>query len=261
MLTRWNDSRLVLLFLAGEAVEATGARLLELWRRSSRSGRLHRELHALEAGGLIQRVGTGKLDERVFRLTVAGRQVVTGAVDPEKLWSRGWDGQWRLVLFDVPQAQSSVRNRLRRQLREMRFGWLQNSVWLTPDPLNAITREFAQDSVSVESLLFLEARPVGGENDAELVAGAWDFVKLAALHADYLRIAGLRPVRERRNQVAAWAGWAQIEERAWAQIARLDPLLPEPLWPAGYAGRTAWKARMESQRAASEAFTRLAPRE
>jgi phenylacetic acid degradation operon negative regulatory protein len=251
------DSRLVLLMLAGAGVEATGVMLMDAWRRASRRGRLDRELRKLEGKGLVDRVGGGDLDARVFRLTAAGRQALVDSANPEKQWSRDWDGKWRLVIFDVPQAHTAMRTRLRRKLRELHFGWLQNSVWLTPDRVSRLIRQFGRERGSVESLAFLEGRPVGGETDSELVAGSWDFAKLARLHASYLQVVQLRPARERRSQAQAWTAWLQMEQRAWAEIVRVDPLLPEPLWPGGYAGRVAWNARVEALRAAGEAVVRL----
>src|SRR5438552_9324369 len=49
--------------------------------------------------------------DRVLRLTEAGRLHVLGGRDPETRWRRRWDGRWRIVLFDLPNAQSKLRNR------------------------------------------------------------------------------------------------------------------------------------------------------
>lgn len=252
----WNDSRLFLWMLADDGVEAAGAQLAELWQRCSRKGRLDRVLRKLEAEGLVNRTGEGPLDERLFRLTAAGRGALDGSVDPESLWKRSWDGKWRLVLFDVPQSKAAVRTHLRRRLQELRFGWLQNSVWLSPDPADELVQLFAAHRATVESLVFLEARPCGGESDEELVTGAWDFDRLARVHAEYLQVMRLRPGRSRRGEVSAWVAWAQSEQRAWDQVLRLDPFLPEALWPRDYAGREVWLARREAMRAGSEALLR-----
>ena len=40
-----------------------------------------------------------------------------------------------MVVFDLPEAKNKLRVRLRRFLQEQHFGYLQNSVWITPDPL------------------------------------------------------------------------------------------------------------------------------
>jgi hypothetical protein len=70
--------------------------------------------------------------------------------DPEERWARPWDGQWRLVLFDVPTGQNSQRERLRRYLREKGFGYVQNSVWITPDPLTEEREILGGGKINVE---------------------------------------------------------------------------------------------------------------
>jgi phenylacetic acid degradation operon negative regulatory protein len=254
----WNDSRFLMITIGTDLLEVAGAQLVELWRRRSGDKRLARTLQEMKRQGLIDVSGTGSVDARVIRLTTSGRSMVLGPVNPEALWSRVWDGRWRLVLFDVAQAQSVLRDRLRRRLREARCGWLQNSVWLTPDPLDVITRELHKDKATVESLVFLEARPVGGESDAELVAGAWDWDRIGEAHASYLRMTNTRPGRERRGHAPAWEAWARAEQAEWREVVRIDPFLPESLWPAGYAGRAVWKARLEALRSASDALVRIA---
>ena len=93
----------------------------------------------------------------------------------ESRWRRDWDGRWRLVLFDLPVAHGTARDRLRRNLRRCGFGYLQNSVWISPDPLGEEMASLVSSRASVESLVLLEARPCAGETDEEIVAGAWDF--------------------------------------------------------------------------------------
>src|ERR1043166_8735459 len=36
---------------------------------------------------------------RMVRLTEAGRIVALGGRDPEKYWSRDWDGLWRIIAY------------------------------------------------------------------------------------------------------------------------------------------------------------------
>ncbi len=67
-----------------------------------------------------------------------------------------------MVLFDVPQSKASDRARLRRSLADRGFGYLQNSVWITPDPLTEEREALGAGRVDVESLIILEARPCAG---------------------------------------------------------------------------------------------------
>lgn len=43
-----------------------------------------------------------------------------------------WDGRWRLVMFDVPEAQRSSRDLIRAKLRRLGFLSVQKSVYIHP---------------------------------------------------------------------------------------------------------------------------------
>jgi phenylacetic acid degradation operon negative regulatory protein len=223
----------------------------------------HRQLARLEKLQLVERVEQAA-DERVHRLTEAGRLWALGGRDPETCWRRPWDGRWRLVLFDVPLGQDAARNKLRSYLRDHGFGYLQNSVWITPDPLTNERQILAGGAVNVESLILLEARPCAGESDAEIVAGAWDFDLINRRYAKLLEVVGQRPRGRLITDAAAKAfqRWARQERQAWNEAVSNDALLPACLLPSGYLGRKAWRERCESLAAAAEqtrAFTVTSP--
>ena len=59
----------------------------------------------------------------------------------------------------MPTGQNAQRERLRRYLRDKGFGYLQNSVWITPDPLAEERQILGGGKINVESLILLEVRP------------------------------------------------------------------------------------------------------
>jgi len=221
----------------------------------------HRRLAELERRKLLESGAPGKGAERVRRLTEAGRLHALGGRDPEMCWRRKWDGRWRLVLFDLPAAEGTARNRLRNTLRERGFGWLQNSVWVSPHPLPDQTVLLAGAQVNVESLLFLEARPSAGETDEEIVAGAWDFVEINGLYTRHMKVIEARPNAALHNVTAAesFRKWAARERAAWLEAVSTDPLLPEQLLPPGYLGRKAWHSRVVALRSAAEHIRSFRP--
>jgi phenylacetic acid degradation operon negative regulatory protein len=213
---------------------------------------LMRQVATLERRGILERDNSSAHD-RLYRLTAAGRLHALGGRDPEEQWERNWDGKWRMVLFDVPTGQNAQRERLRRYLRAKCFGYLQNSVWITPDPLEEERKIFGSSRIDVESLLLLEARPCAGESDAEIAAGAWDFENINRRYIRYLKVLEERPRAALRNEAAAKAllRWATAEREAWFNAMTTDPLLPARLLPADYLGRRAWRRRVEVLRHAS----------
>ncbi len=214
-----------------------------------RNGFLH-ALAELERRKLIESWAPagapGNSPLRVRRLTEAGRLHALGGRDPEACWKRPWNGRWHLVVYDLPAAEGTARNRLRNVLRSRGFGWLQNSVWISPHPLPGQEALVAGAGVDVESLLFLEARPSGGESNEEVVAGAWDFEAINRRYARHLKVLATCPQEPLTTEAAARAlrEWTRQERGAWNVAVAEDPLLPECLLPKGYLGRQAWMCRM-----------------
>jgi phenylacetic acid degradation operon negative regulatory protein len=152
-----------------------------------------------------------------------------------------------MVVFDIPVGKDSQRRRLWSYLRGKGFGCLQNSVWITPDPLDEERQVLAAGKIDVESLIVLEARPCAGEADDEIVAGAWDFGRINNRYSEHLNVLKRRPAGSLRSEAASTAlqRWASAEHQAWLDAVTRDPLLPDRLLPADYLGRRAWRRRKE----------------
>jgi phenylacetic acid degradation operon negative regulatory protein len=214
---------------------------------------LLRQLQRLEKQRFVERLRDPRGD-RLVRLTEVGRHRALGGRDPEICWERRWDGRWRLGIFDVPVARNSTRNRIRRSLRSRGFGYLQDSVWITPDPIDDVTTLLTGGNVDVESLIMMEARPCAGESNAQIVAGAWDFVQINEQYAKYQLVLSRRPKSRIDSIVAArrFSRWLREEHESWTDALSWDPLLPEPLLPRDYAGRRAWRNRLRVMADAGE---------
>jgi phenylacetic acid degradation operon negative regulatory protein len=236
----------LLLWSAEKLARPTFRNLTDSYESWAYRNGLFRQVASLERQQLLERDPTAP-DDRMYRLTWQGRLHALGGRDPQAQWSREWDGRWRLVLFDVPTTQNTQRTRLRRFLQDRGFGYLQNSVWITPNSLEEERRILVGGKINVESLILLEARPCAGESDAEIVAGAWDFEHINRRYARHLRILDARPCGPLRNEAAAKTllRWSAEEREAWLDAVTNDPLLPERILPDDYLGRSAWRRRVE----------------
>jgi phenylacetic acid degradation operon negative regulatory protein len=207
------------------------------------SQRHSRKLDQLVQLGWISPPDPTRGVEQLVRLTESGRLAALGGRDPEQCWRRPWDGRWRLVLFDVPETRRALRARLQRKLRRLGFGYLQNSVWITPDSVRTLKDAVQTNALNVEALSFMEARPCGGESDEDLVHGAWEFAAINRNYDHYLEMLGACPPP--LAGPLAKQRWLEAEWKAWHRAVRDDPLLPEALLPAGYRGKIAWTRRQE----------------
>lgn len=243
----------LLLWSADKLVRPTFRNLTDSYEAWAYRSGLLRQITQLEKNQLVERDPKSP-DDRLYRLTELGRLHVLGGRDPEAQWSRYWDGQWRLVLFDMPMERHVQRGRLRRYLRARGFGYLQGSVWVTPDPMRGEREVLAGGEINVESLLLLEARPCSGESDTQIVAGAWDFGAINRHYGRHLKLLEQRPDVVLHNSTVARAlqRWAAEERTAWQAAVEIDPLLPKHLLPPDYLGCRAWQRRIEALRQAGQ---------
>lgn len=66
-------------------------------------------------------------------LTKLGRHRLTHLTLEEiKIKPTAWDGQWRILTFDIPESKHSERQTLRRKLKQLGFYHFQRSVFLFP---------------------------------------------------------------------------------------------------------------------------------
>lgn len=104
-----------------------------------------------EKRGLVRRVTHGRYVE--FKLTEKGReQLDRYTLDDLSLLDPPlhWDGQWRIVLFDVPEDRKHLRTVFRHKLQSLGFVYLQKSSWLYPFPcesqLNTLAKRLSLEA-------------------------------------------------------------------------------------------------------------------
>lgn len=239
-------------WLAETAMRPTWWNLHGSFEEWAYRGGLLRQVRKLEAQGWLESRQGGGGTERLVRLTGKGLLRAVGGSDPQERWNRGWDGKWRMVVFDVPERERVLRNKLRKQLRAARFGGLQGSVWITPDPLDGFDKELKGAATACRALGFFEAVPCAGDHDTGLVTAAWDFGRLALEQEEYRQHLGTLPGVGERGMREKLLAWLVEERRRWGECMERDPLLPRELWPESYAGEAVWRERLGALRRAGE---------
>ncbi len=68
----------------------------------------------------------------VFYISNKGRIEIIRSIIEDKKRAKKWDGKWRAVIFDVPEAKRYQRNFLRKELKLIGFRELQHSIWIIP---------------------------------------------------------------------------------------------------------------------------------
>jgi len=81
--------------------------------------------------GLIKKKEKG--GQVYYELTPSGiKKVKIYQLKELSFANRGWDGSWRVVIFDIPENQRGSRDKARRLMKSLGFYSLQKSVFVTP---------------------------------------------------------------------------------------------------------------------------------
>lgn len=71
-----------------------------------------------------------------------------------------WDGKWRVLIFDIPERQRELRDKIRNTLRTIGFKRLQHSVWVYPFDCEDFITLLKADFKIGKNLLYLVAEGV-----------------------------------------------------------------------------------------------------
>ena len=119
-------------------------------------------LHYLIRRGYIRYID--KNNERFVKITKKGELKIlmskAGIVKTPK-----WDGKWRLVVFDIPEESSVLRDRFRKLLKSYGFKMLQASVFICPYPLNREAIAYLKETGLINYIRILKVEEVDDDKD------------------------------------------------------------------------------------------------
>src|SRR3989344_2355885 len=113
--------------------------------------------------------------ERSGRLFISarGKGVIGLAITrAHELLKEGvWDGKWRVVVFDIPNKYTHLRNQIRTLLKRAGFVQLQQSVWVFPYECKELTDLIKAESDLSPHILYGVLESIEGEHKLRKVFG------------------------------------------------------------------------------------------
>jgi phenylacetic acid degradation operon negative regulatory protein len=138
---------------------------LERWGRPARGA-----LAKLKSLNWIEKVV--KIKETFYQITPKGEAYIDDILGILK--SRGaWDKKWRLVMFEIPESNRALRDKLRRQLNGLGLGTLQASVWISPQDIKEKIDQINEKLDVSTKLKYFEVSSTPFLNE-QIIKKSWD---------------------------------------------------------------------------------------
>jgi len=184
---------------------------------------------SLKIGNLEKEV---RGEEIYLRLTSLGEGKVLDYLPIFKYRKKRWDGKWLVVVFDIEEKHSRTRKALREKLRELGFGMLQRSVWISPYDFSSYLQEFLENIGLGGRVLLIGPTKILIKDQKRM---AFKVFGLKKLNQEYQRLV---EKWEERKEGEEEKLARQIKSR-YLEILAADPLLPEELLPKDWWGKKA----------------------
>lgn len=220
---RIGDRLLLGLYLAAE-MKAYPADKLFFWTPSGYPRRRFRALvrRLVRTGRLEQLVVSGQVR---LRLKTAGREELFRRFPILTFAGKSWDGFWRVLLFDIPEAKRKERDSLRRRLIKLGFGRLQDSTYLSPYDFDP--------ALFGSGILLMEAKQKHLGDPKQLADKIWHLDQLAA---DYRQVIDRLTTRFGIKDAKKRDEFLRKTHQEFLEVFITDPFLPSELlpvdWPA-----------------------------
>ena len=219
-------------------------------------------LRRLVSEELFTRVGEGR--DAMFHASPQGMRALGASLERTRLAyaqdaaGRGWDRQWRLIAFAIPETRRTARDAFRDHLLELGGAAIQNGLYVSPhrwekDAVAEAQRLGLGDYVTFASTDDIE---IGGVRDPkEIAKRLWPIDDLAARYQAFIEVyegipEALEQMRKakRRLSEAEFLPGALVIGIKFQECFAADPLLPPELLPRPWPGRNARDLLARSRR-------------
>jgi len=183
-----------------------------------------------------------------LRLTSVGKKKVERDFPLLTIQNTKWDRKWRIVIFDIEEISRPIRERLRYKLREVGFGLLQKSVFISPHNIAKDFTEFIDVQGLNESAYLLEASTIAVGDIKALVNRVWHLDKMNDLYkgiigkmqdndliSDSDRLNKLNDEDENKKA----QDLIREIKKMYLEVILKDPFLPKELLPLDWEGERA----------------------
>ena len=237
MKIRLRDRILWGLFIGGEGAKAYLTSKLFLWTLPKYSRKKYRLLvgRLVREGIISQAIIEGKVN---YRLSEMGKKQLLTSYPVLGIENKAWDGFWRIVIFDIPESQRILRDKLRQYLLKMGFGELQNSTYVSAYDYQKEFLQWLKEHHLEKNVLLLESKQKYLGEPKLLGEKVWGIEKL---NSGYKQIIDRLTTRFGLKDEARREEWLKKVYRDYLEVLLQDPWLPVELLGENWQGEKAKK--------------------
>lgn len=191
-------------------------------------------LSRLASRGVVEQSSAGRTSR--YRLTQGARNRLRHGLQQVADFgeqSRGWDGQWTVIAFSVPESSRDVRELLRSRLRWRGFAPVFDALWVSPrdhaEELEAVCRGYGVED-------FVIFRTAESSLRGKRLAAAWSPQEVGDQYRPFTEKFTPWLVRLAEGSVTPEEGFVIRTELmdAWRAYPWSDPDLPAELLPEAW---------------------------
>lgn len=217
-----------------ESLDFCFGKRIEFYRRQSLTNAVRRLLKTKKIKKVAE---NGRVK---IQITPMGLAALGMSFNLNKFSDKPWDRTWRLVIFDVEEKSKRDRDSLRWKLKELGFAMLQESVWISPLPLEKELREyFVSQKIRGEVLVTCSKVLVGDQR--ALAEKCW---RMDELNEEYEELCDSWESKEAKRDVRE----AFDFEKNFLDLILKDPFLPRDLLPERWYGKEARRIYLKEVR-------------
>ena len=184
----------------------------------------------LKTGNIRKIIIKGKV---YLELTSVGEEKIKGKYPILSLVKKSWDRIFRVVIYDIEEISRSVRELLRKKLKELGFGMFQKSVWISPYDFLGDFQEFLRTHHLTDKVVLIETKNLYVGNLKKLAKKVWKINKINGLYKSLykalLAFKSLTKDDDRHQKLKS------LRKRIIAVYLK-DPFLPKEFLPENWLG-------------------------
>ncbi len=186
-----------------------------------------------------QTLNTNKQSQKQYRLTEKGFENLCLNFPFFRFLKDSWDGKWRIISYEIPEAKREIRDRLRREMQGWGLGPWHRSFWLTPHPVIENLRQLVVGKEEEKYIQAFESNHVFGDREI-LIEKVWE---KSVLDKKY------RQLFKDWHQILSSGDEKLIKFRkiieAYIELLKIDPGLPKELIGQAWIGFEGWSIYKE----------------